>query len=37
VRRDRRRALIDTLVERVTLLPAVRGLNKFDPTKVEIY
>ena len=33
---DRRRALIDALIERITLTPCVRGLNRFDPTRVQI-
>lgn len=33
---DRRRTLIDTLVERVTIGPGARGLNKFDDKRVKI-
>ena len=31
-----RRAFLTTYIDRVVLLPCVRGLNKFDPTKVSI-
>jgi DNA invertase Pin-like site-specific DNA recombinase len=31
-----RRAFLTTYIERVVLLPCVRGLNRFDPTKVSV-
>ena len=31
-----RRAFLTTYIDRVVLLPCVRGLNKFDPTKVSV-
>jgi hypothetical protein len=31
-----RRAFLTTYIERVILLPCLRGRNKFDPTKVKI-
>jgi hypothetical protein len=31
-----RRAFLTTYIERVTLLPCLKGRNKFDPTKVKI-
>ena len=31
-----RRAFLTTYIDRVVLLPCVRGLNRFDPTKVSV-
>jgi DNA invertase Pin-like site-specific DNA recombinase len=33
---DRRRALVGLAVERVVVQPAVRGLNRFDPSRIEV-
>jgi DNA invertase Pin-like site-specific DNA recombinase len=33
---DRRRAVIGAVVDRVTITPAKRGFNRFDPTRVQV-
>jgi hypothetical protein len=33
---DRKRAILAVVIQRVTLLPAIKGLNRFDPTKITI-
>lgn len=33
---DARRPVVERAVDRVTLIPAIRGLNRFDPSKVEV-
>jgi hypothetical protein len=33
---DRKRAILAVVIRQVTLLPAIKGLNRFDPTKITI-
>jgi hypothetical protein len=33
---DRKRAILAVTIQRVTLLAAIKGLNRFDPTKITI-